>query len=517
MSAPTARPGTDLDPALGDLLAQSLSRGVRTPLHSLLGFLELLATSGVDAEQRRLVDQLVTSSEELVTSGDRLVWLLRVLGGAPAPPPQPVRVADLLDELAGLTGAPVVTSTGPGAPRGLTTDVPALSQLLSELLGNAVLHGGAPVVLAVAQGAAPGRVRLSVADAGPGLPEPAQRALLAAPGPLSGATPVGLLLVRRLADRLGGRLDVASSRAGTRITVDLPVDPSLDPPVDPPVDPPARPAARPTVPGGAGGAPLRVLLVEDNATNRLLAQRQLQRLGHELTAVATGEEGVRAALAGGADVVLMDLHLPDVDGAEATRRIRAAEADAGPGVRRLPVVAVTADATPAAREACLAAGVDAIVHKPVDLEELGAVLRRVAGPAASSGPAAAAGPSRPVPPVVRRLAGRVDGDPDAVAQFVTTYLGELPGRRLRIQASLRRAEPRAVLAAAESLRASSETMGAAALAGACAALGAAVRGEDLDTARAFLPSLLLQCQQLQEDLAPYTEPGRVAAALAVLA
>jgi CheY-like chemotaxis protein/HPt (histidine-containing phosphotransfer) domain-containing protein len=255
--------------------------------------------------------------------------------------------------------------------------------------------------------------------------------------------------------------------------------------------------------------------VEDNATNRLLTQRQLSRLGHEMVAAPTGREGVRVALDAGEaiDVVLMDRHLPDVDGCAATEEIRA-----GRSADRcyLPIVGVTADATPDAREACLVAGMDEVLTKPVDLRQLGAALARAAGAidaGVRSADSAAAG-VEPLPESVRSVLDRVDGDPAAAAEVIATYLGELPGRRLRIQASLRRGEARAVLAAAESLRTSSDTLGAAAVAGTCAALGAAARTADLAAARAFLPSLMAQCQQLAAELAGYAAVAGVEAALA---
>ncbi|NHC15887.1 response regulator [Motilibacter deserti] len=479
-------------PELNRLLGQTMGTAVRTPLHSLLGFLELLAASDVDADQRLLVDRLVGSAEELLSASSRMTWLLRLSAGDATRRDQRVELADVLAELDEAAGTRVRAVVAATAPESLVTDASALHQLLAELLSNAAIHGEAPVTLDVTPVGS--ELRFTVSDAGPGLPA-AARAVLVGEDPKQ-ASAVGLLLVRQL----GALLDASIAVDANRVAVTLPL------------------AARPAAPLRATPAvakddrtadrALKVLYVEDNATNRLLTQRQLARLGHELVAVATGEAGVEAALAGGFDVVLMDRHLPDIDGCEATRRIRAATA---PDAPRLPILAVTADVTDESITACLASGMDEVLTKPVDLTSLGAALTR-----AAAGHEAQEAGSRcaPAPAVLRRIAERLDGDAAATADVVSTYLAELPGRRLKIQASVRRQEPRALLAAAESLRTSSEWLGASAVAGSCAALSAAAQAEALDTARAFLPRLLLHCEQLQEELLPFTDAGLVRAALA---
>jgi PAS domain S-box-containing protein len=120
---------------------------------------------------------------------------------------------------------------------------------------------------------------------------------------------------------------------------------------------------------------LSILLAEDNAVNALLARELLRRRGHSVEQVATGGAAVSACQHTRFDVVIMDLHMPGLDGIEATRRIRAAEA-AGGG-RRLPIFALTADALDTGRKACLAAGMDGFLTKPVDPSELDAVLATI--------------------------------------------------------------------------------------------------------------------------------------------
>ena len=495
--------GTAAGAAADRSLERALSQAVRTPLHSLLGFLELLAMGGLDPDQRRLHEQLVASAEDLLSGSDRVLWLIRVLGGNYIPRPARVHLTAFAHEVSAESDGAVSAVVAPDAPPHMDTDLAALHQLVTELVANATAHGSAPVVLAVSPvPQRPDMVRITVSDGGAGLPEGARKGIVAAVAGVESAGGLGFLLVRRLAALLGGTVDVLPTTIGTHLSLMLPLTGSA-----------GGPSSAPAPVAAASGPvrPLRVLLVEDNATNRLLTERQLTRLGHSLIAVASGEAGVTAALADAdapIDVVLMDRHLPDIDGCEATRRIRAGLA---PGRPHLPIVAVTADATPEARDACAAAGMDEVLTKPVDLKQLEAALAR----AAATIDGASRGADDPadgwVPASVRSLVARLDGDVEAAAELLTTYLGELPGRRLRIQASLRRGEGRAVLAAAESLRTSSDSVGATAVAGACAALGAAV--DDVATARAFLPSLMLQCERFATDISGFCDADRLAGAL----
>lgn len=500
--------GIGADLAVGRSLERALSQVVRTPLHSLLGFLELLSMSDLDDDQRRLHEQLVTSAEDLLSGSDRILWLVRLLGGHYAPRPARVHLAAFVAEVAAASDGTVSGVVAPDAPLHVDVDLAALHQLVTELISNATAHGGAPVILAVAPDGIRGEgVRITVSDGGAGRPSAARTALAEAVAGSGTGGGLGLVLVRHLSALLGGTVRVVPTHVGTHVALTVPVvhEGGLEAGREPE---PAHPAD----PGS--GRPLRVLLVEDNATNRLLTHRQLARLGHSLTAVATGEEGVRAAQAEDIDVVLMDRHLPDLDGCEVAMRILA---DRPADRRHLPIIAVTADATTEARDACAAAGMAEVLTKPVDLQHLGEALARAAraidgNPDLQDGRPGARGAA--LPPALRFILARVEGDPEAAAELTDTYLGELPGRRLRIQASLRRGQSRAVLAAAESLRTSSESLGVTAVSGACAALGAAAAADDLAAARSFLPSLMRQCEQVSAELAGFSDAGSIRAALA---
>jgi CheY-like chemotaxis protein len=139
----------------------------------------------------------------------------------------------------------------------------------------------------------------------------------------------------------------------------------------------------------AGGHSLRILLAEDNAVNQRVAVRMLERDGHEVSVVADGAEAVAASECVRFDAILMDLQMPGMDGLEATRAIRRAEARTGAHV---PIVAMTAHAMAGDRERCLAAGMDGYLTKPISLSELRAALSSIMKEAEPS----CASPSPPI-------------------------------------------------------------------------------------------------------------------------
>jgi CheY-like chemotaxis protein len=411
--------------------------------------------------------------------------------------PQPFSPEDLLRDVARSAGpeGAVRADVNPYLPATLRGDVEALRQLLLELASNGVQHGAqltqvyAERIGDFTEG--PVRVGFTVADDGPGLPAEALRRLSTRHGRLAGeSTQVGLFLACHLARRLGTAFTVAQSDdRGTIIKFEVLLN-------DTDVEIPGREPAAPgrAAPAEPGVAPLHVLLVEDNKVNRILAQRQMSRLGHQLEVAVDGEAGIQAVLDGDYDVVLMDRHLPDVDGIESTRRIRAGELGRNPP-RHTPIIAVTADASAGHREECHAAGMDGFVTKPLDLEQLRTAIEEVT----SSGTTPAGPPGADEtdfdPGALGRLNDALDGDLTAVADLVNTYLDELPASRMRLQVALGKAQAPQVVAAAESLWASSETVGAVRLAQLCEQIHRAARTGDVERGRTLLPDLRDTCER----------------------
>ncbi|HKV84383.1 MAG TPA: response regulator, partial [Ktedonobacterales bacterium] len=237
-------------------------------------------------------------------------------------------------------------------------------------------------------------------------------------------------------------------------------------------------ATRPPAQDGAARDPGKlVLLAEDNAVNQLLASKQLQKLGYTVHTVATGQEALEALARTAYAVVLMDCHMPVMDGYEATRAIRQAELGSG---KHVPIIAMTANAIQGDREACLAAGMDDYVSKPVKLDDLSAVIRRwlpaTAGVDTAASVLRSATPERPAAfaptdtlasvraldrSVLTTMHGLdISDEPELVGQVVVTFLGDAGDLLERLREASERGDIVALFRAAHSLKASSSLVGA---------------------------------------------------------
>jgi CheY-like chemotaxis protein len=233
-------------------------------------------------------------------------------------------------------------------------------------------------------------LRFEVRDTGPGLSEEQIGRLFRPFTQLDssstrrhGGTGLGLAISGRLVELMGGQIGVASAPGqGSTFWFSVPLAAagSASPPASGTTPtPPAAvnwtlpPAATVNGNGDHAASPPTILLVEDNLVNQKVALRQLQKLGYAVAVATNGREGVEMALRGRYALLLMDCQMPEMDGYEATRAIRAAERDAG---RYTPIVAMTANAMEGDREACLAAGMDDYLAKPLRMEDLGAMIGR---------------------------------------------------------------------------------------------------------------------------------------------
>jgi len=238
-------------------------------------------------------------------------------------------------------------------------------------------------------------------------------------------------------------------------------------------------------------ASARVLLVEDNAVNQLVALGQLRRLGHECIVAARGSEAIDAIRDGSFDLVLMDCQMPDMDGYEATRRIRQMGGTAG----RTPVIAMTAHALPGEREKCLSAGMNDYLAKPVSLEQLGAVIRLWA-----SKPSTASSPN--VPDMMEDDDRHVL-DRERVASFmaisrtqrgfldglVKAFRQDVPSRLDALRAAIASADAHELALAAHALKSSSGSVGAKRMYAIAAALEDKARDGRIDGAEASVDQL----------------------------
>ena len=249
---------------------------------------------------------------------------------------------------------------------------------------------------------------------------------------------------------------------------------------------------------------MEILVADDSEANQLLAERQLAVLGHSAKVVSNGREAVEALAGCDFALVLMDCQMPEMDGLEAVREVRRREAS---GTRHTPIVAMTAFATEHDRRACLAAGMDDYISKPVMLEALRDLLARwmmdpgsgAGAPDATLDRENATGPPATMDRAVLARFREELGDA-AFFRFLDVYLSELTARRDTVRDAIAANAPDDVARAAHSLGSPSAAVGAVALAGHCRILESLGRSGTVEGASETLARFEAECVGVEEAL-----------------
>jgi len=352
----------------------SMSHELRTPLNAVLGFGQLLAQQPLSADQQRHVVEILRGGRHLLALINDLLDLGRIDAGELEVVCEAVDARAAIDECLGLMeplarehGVTLEHRRRDGGALPVHADPRRLRQVLLNLLSNAIKYNQPQGMVFVEAEAVAGGIELRVHDTGPGLSEDAQQRLFrpferlgAGRGPVDG-TGIGLALSRDLVQAMGGQIGVVSAVGdGSTFWFRLPVAGAL----------PAAAAAAAAVPA-ATGARRRALYIEDNPVNLMLMAAMLED-ELELETEADPFRGLERAQAAPPDLVLLDIQLPGIDGYEVLRRLRA-----DPRTQRVPVVAVSANAMRTDVAAGQAAGFEAYLTKPVDLDHLLATVREV--------------------------------------------------------------------------------------------------------------------------------------------
>jgi PAS domain S-box-containing protein len=370
--------------AKSDFLA-NMSHEIRTPLSGIIGLTQMTLSQSPRPEVRENLEMILDSSRSLLGIVNDILDFSKIEAGKMEFSSVDFDLREALDRTmkpfqfsSRQKGLKLSVRIASDVPEVLNGDPDRIMQVVRNLVGNALKftdQGEVAVEFRLLRPGDPLLVECSVRDTGIGIPEDRLPDLFQVFTQLEasrtkrfGGTGLGLAISRRLVEMMGGTIGAESrSNHGSTFSFTVSLRPAREE---------QRDEARVEETGLTGGfAGLRVLLAEDNQVNRLFLKHFLVEAGCEVRLAGSGGEALALLAQGPADLVLMDIQMPEMDGTEATRRIR--DGEVGEAARRLPVVALTAYSMKGDRERFLSAGLDDYVSKPVDVDELFMVMRRV--------------------------------------------------------------------------------------------------------------------------------------------